>query len=94
MAVNLACDESKAMDYFPYNDPDHYFLTSNSADGLNELEVRVKPNEAPSITENEWEGAPGDIFQGNTQNRLFNNSSNPSSNSYSVEVTRLMYPPY
>ncbi len=80
-------NESKSVGHFPNNDPENFFLTLKQADGLNDLETRIKPDEKPPITETEWEGDPGDAYPGNTENRKFDHYTNPSSKSYSGKAS-------
>lgn len=80
-------NESKSVGHFPNNDPENFFLTLKQADGLNDLETRIKPDEKPPITETEWEGDPGDAYPGNTENRKFDHNTNPSSKSYSGKAS-------
>ena len=80
-------DEDRAIDYFPNCNPKHPFLTLEQADGKNELETRVIKSKKLQSSFEDLIGNAGDAYPGDTNNRTFNNKSNPNSNSYMGKVS-------
>jgi immune inhibitor A len=78
-------NEDNAINKFPNSSPDHLFLTLKQADGKKELEERtLKFNRRKTyLSTNDNEGNPNDTFPGLTNNRNFDENSNPNTNSYS-----------
>ncbi len=74
-------DETKAIEYFPNNDNKHLFVSLEQADGKNELGQRVINfnSNMPTLTKEDLSGDEGDVFPGDTNNRRFDDKSNPRS---------------
>ncbi len=75
---------------FPNLDPKSLFIRLNQADGKNELEKRIfmvkdsnkfRPTEDELKKFLEVQGDHGDVFPGETENRIFNDKTNPNSRS-------------